>query len=295
MHKKKILQSGIEAAISAFRISRYICPICGIGLEEDHPHVNLSVEHVPPKSVGGKGIILTCKRCNSTAGHTIDSELAKQQKVEKFFQFLEGGAPDEALFAKLSFGDYSLNVTLSNESNCKKIKILPNVNNPQTVENLGLAFKSMSQRAPLPNFSFNLTSRDRVHFRKASISILRASYLLAVAQFGYKYAFSQELKYIREQIMRPDEEIISSWSMKNSDDSRRPFIGVDFRQGTVVVNYGKESVLLPWPLDKNYGYKSVIEKIENSEKIFFDLKTIPFPKYFVAALDFNDAVLVNAS
>ena len=33
----------------------------------------LSVEDVPPRHSGGRPLVLTCKACNSTAGHSIDA------------------------------------------------------------------------------------------------------------------------------------------------------------------------------------------------------------------------------
>ena len=48
----------------------YICPLClnayPIGSTE------LTLEHVPPKSVGGKPILITCKACNNKCGADID-------------------------------------------------------------------------------------------------------------------------------------------------------------------------------------------------------------------------------
>src|SRR5688572_24505180 len=65
----------------------YPCPIClhPFGIEaltavlpEDK---RLSVEHVPPESVGGKELLLTCTPCNNTAGTAVDAHAKKKEDV----------------------------------------------------------------------------------------------------------------------------------------------------------------------------------------------------------------------
>ena len=57
-------------------VGLYACPICSLLLpREATDSGDLTLEHVPPEPVGGKGIVLTCKQCNSTAGHTVDAAL----------------------------------------------------------------------------------------------------------------------------------------------------------------------------------------------------------------------------
>src|SRR5690606_38874907 len=50
----------------------------------------LSVEHVPPKSMGGKPVCLISKRINSTLGHEMDTLLLDQFN---FRQFRRGNGP----------------------------------------------------------------------------------------------------------------------------------------------------------------------------------------------------------
>lgn len=52
----------------------YACPCCLTVY--DHASVdigNLTIEHVPPEGVGGRGLPLTCKECNNSAGREFDS------------------------------------------------------------------------------------------------------------------------------------------------------------------------------------------------------------------------------
>lgn len=57
----------------------YICPLCfDVFFEKDldniHPNP-LTFEDIPPKSLGGKPLALTCKKCNSKSGHELDIHL----------------------------------------------------------------------------------------------------------------------------------------------------------------------------------------------------------------------------
>src|SRR5215468_4293204 len=65
----------------------YLCPICATAFPQsalltDDPE--LTREHVPPESVGGKVIALTCKCYNKTAGHSTDAAISGRAKLIRF-------------------------------------------------------------------------------------------------------------------------------------------------------------------------------------------------------------------
>ena len=49
----------------------YGCPLCLCLFSRDQIE-DLSLDDVPPKTVGAKLKVLTCEACNSTAGHQLD-------------------------------------------------------------------------------------------------------------------------------------------------------------------------------------------------------------------------------
>src|SRR5262245_31174488 len=59
----------------------YGCPLC---LRIYPSPSAFTVEDVPPKSVGGRPLLLTCYDCNSKAGHTIDWHWANFWTLEGF-------------------------------------------------------------------------------------------------------------------------------------------------------------------------------------------------------------------
>lgn len=53
----------------------FACPLCMRPIYETDIMNVLTEEHVPQKSLGGKGVTLTCKNCNSNCGSEIDIHL----------------------------------------------------------------------------------------------------------------------------------------------------------------------------------------------------------------------------
>lgn len=73
-----------------YKEDAYLCPLSfkvfdRRGLNEEYTD-QLTLEDVPPKSLGGKGICLTSKINNSRAGHTFDNVLLKHLEDQNFLQ-----------------------------------------------------------------------------------------------------------------------------------------------------------------------------------------------------------------
>jgi hypothetical protein len=76
----------------------YICPLCTRHftiIDIDKARSNcLTLEDVPPKSLGGKPLTLTCKECNNTAGSLLDEELRKKLITHEFIEGVTGAIVD---------------------------------------------------------------------------------------------------------------------------------------------------------------------------------------------------------
>ena len=59
----------------------YICPMCFEVFYEKDLDISLpnflTYEDIPPSSLGGKKLALSCKNCNSKSGHELDVHLLK--------------------------------------------------------------------------------------------------------------------------------------------------------------------------------------------------------------------------
>lgn len=174
----------------------YICPL---DLKVHH-HVYekdpLTLEDAPPKSLGGKAHILTCKSCNNNRGHDIDAELAKFIKdtklIEVAFNRLKAGKP----INDLSLPKTEQNVTF--EVNGKFIDGTMRINQNGEIS-VSLSEK-LSPGAVL-NFAGSKIPKE------AQYSLLKAAYILLFKKTGYTLLLDKSFDIVREQIENPNNGI----------------------------------------------------------------------------------------
>jgi len=78
--------------LSNCTISSYICPICGnLFDKESVENKTLTIDHVPPKSIGGKPLVLTCESCNNDLGSKLDSQIKNHQDFVKSVKTISTG------------------------------------------------------------------------------------------------------------------------------------------------------------------------------------------------------------
>lgn len=75
----------------------YFCPICGKGYSEGAACSGelLTLEDVSPRNMGGKGLLLTCRTCNSDAGRKLDYHIKSQTELKTFGQILTGQSKEQ--------------------------------------------------------------------------------------------------------------------------------------------------------------------------------------------------------
>jgi hypothetical protein len=84
----------------------YVCPICRKPFTvEALDDGRLSKEHVPPQSVGGRELLLTCKECNNTAGTKLDADAKTKEDV----RLAMTGRPDRPHRIKATIGGITVN------------------------------------------------------------------------------------------------------------------------------------------------------------------------------------------
>jgi HNH endonuclease len=60
---------------------RYLRPLC---IEWFDDPADLTLEHAPPESIGGRHVAVTCRDCNSIGGHTVDHAISRLETVLEF-------------------------------------------------------------------------------------------------------------------------------------------------------------------------------------------------------------------
>lgn len=199
----------------------YLCPLCfnlfpRQSLQPADPNP-LTIEHNPPKSLGGTQQILTCKECNSKTGHKIDSHLVKRLSELDFFE----ERPNSKIRATLDNSGHKVTSDLSfNTEGTFIINIDRKNSHPIQADNF-LANRSYSYKAfdsfdreSLFNsgthwkLNFTMSPRLPSNERHSEISLLKIAYLYAFQKFGYGFLIHPHLYKVREQILNPTKEIL---------------------------------------------------------------------------------------
>lgn len=175
-------------------LNGYICPIC---LDLFESPEELTLEHVPPRILRGKAICLTCKLCNSKAGHDIEGHFEKKRQFDTLLQ--EGERPRRFSF---NHAGGALNVYVARRQGSVEM-VAPRGNNSPTAVNatmdkLGSYFGEGTE--------FTLSTRAKFSKRAADVVYLKSAYLAAFAHFGYRWIFSEYLEPVRQRIRNPQGE-----------------------------------------------------------------------------------------
>ena len=222
----------------------YVCPLC-VRLFRKSEIDLLSIDHVPPKSVGGKKLMLTCRDCNSHAGHSIENHLANLQKIQDFNSgkcFL----PQKLTTDKVK--DLNVEVRMSRDG--VRVAALPQNNPPGKTKLWGQELEHRYQTGQgIPDLQLAI-SLPRADPQKVAIAWLKAGFLAAFSVFGYRYALSRELKLVRDQIRHPEKKLITAFGQPfdNADISAREIVVVtepDWLKG-IAVQIGSCLVFLPY-------------------------------------------------
>jgi HNH endonuclease len=238
--KKQLFERATASlsSILAPSVQGYLCPICLKFI----PNINdLTIEHVPPKSLGGKKLCLTCRTCNSTAGHSIDSAMFREQGMRSFLS-----AKGHRTRVKLDIGGNTLNAEMFQEPDAVNIRILPNQNNP-VVET---RFKDKMTEPGGEQMTINVTIWGGYRKREADVGYLKTAYLAAFAKFGYRWILTEEMEPIRQQVRNPCEPIVNNFRIGLSEEPKGKLDGFYLMSTPIIalfVRVGTYGVFLPWP------------------------------------------------
>lgn len=188
----------------------YVCPLCLTGFYEDELD-QLTFEHVPPRSLGGRELILTCSNCNEHASGKdgVDTHARKHENVLDFLR----GTMNSPHRAQYSINNTRQEVRVIHQAGGMLISGVPKANPPGRGHEIQRELESMASDDPT-RMSFNISlNRDLHSGHSAAISWLRAGYLAAFAAFGYRYILGLSFESVRDQIANPKENIISGFSI----------------------------------------------------------------------------------
>lgn len=199
----------------------YVCPLCmkTFNLQELSEKTGevLTLEDVPPKSLGGNPILVTCKKCNSTCGHDIDNWLLNELEL----QYGDKNQRFENTDALLDSHGKKLHTKLridKDKTICFDIR--SKTNPPNAVDE----FVNSVERDG-NNYSIQVklhVKKEKRNVQAARIAVLKSAYLYAFRKLGYYYILNESLTPIRDQILHPEKDILHNTFIIGDQDSMPP-------------------------------------------------------------------------
>ncbi len=165
----------------------------------------LTLEHCIPKKLAASKLVLTCKECNNTTGHSIDSHLQKLLKMNGFWAGeYEGSVP-----ARINIAGQELGARVRRQAGKPKktmqVFIDQKTSNPAAIKKTEA---EVSGNSRIGGFAMRFAPSEQPNTRLVNIALLKSGYLLMFKRFGYSYILNPALNPIRQQIGNPNEEIL---------------------------------------------------------------------------------------
>jgi hypothetical protein len=177
----------------------YICPIClrqfsEQDLADTAPNM-LTVEHAPPDASGGKGMVLTCKECNSVAGSEIDFHLIERIQEAERRQLL----PNTSAKVRVTSGNLTVQASVQVGADGVMTMRHSNKNNhPQKL--LSFVDRVGPTTNPFIQIEFGKIQTDA---HRMQVGLLKTAYILAFAEFGYSFLLDSVYDTVRKQLLNP--------------------------------------------------------------------------------------------
>jgi hypothetical protein len=243
-----------------------VCPLCDRVVTQKELEADpqlLSVEHVPPKAVHGRRLCLTCRDCNIWAGHTLDSELARYERITHF----SAGISLHPELARFTWDNVTLNIRVRKEGDRFTSFSVESANNPVFLDKLRQDLSASAESALSAPIRAHLELSIRADVRRTYVSLLRSAYLIGFARLGYAFAFSKSMKIVKEQIRNPDDLLIEQWSLYGPREAATARTMVIIREPEEIrslgVALGRQLILFPITSDDLGFYPRLVEYLRS--------------------------------
>lgn len=160
----------------------YACPLCCRASTDIRA---FTAEDVPPRHVGGRPLVLTCKDCNDYAGHHLDYHWANANVIEGFAR---GELPEPKTIRLSDSTGAAVTAELSATARNLTLAVIGEASDRAAMDaqQASFAMMSVSDRPFDAIFKINFC-KHRFSERHLRLSILRAGYLLGFALTGYRF------------------------------------------------------------------------------------------------------------
>jgi hypothetical protein len=178
----------------------YPCPLCVRGFNTACLSV-LSFEDVPPKSVGGKPLLLTCRQCNNTHGSDLDLHIKAGRDLG---EIVEG---KRETWGRLRIGENRIAVKGTLFADNNTLTEMAGKSNPAERDAVRSHFESLAG-SDATGSEFHLEFSLKYDEWRERVAWLRVAYLYLSALLGYTFVLREVLNPVRDQFRRPDEKIV---------------------------------------------------------------------------------------
>ncbi len=182
-----------------FHAGNIRCPICLSAFTiSDVAAGKVTLEHVPPESLKGSAICLTCSQCNNNTSRVDHHAILAKRAIDEW-------SAGKGTRVEIDF--------LGFKTSSRYIPSDPSSPLPTRVRQLRNGTIKLGTLPPKEKLEINKGIRFRIpsspHYE--SVSMIKSAYLMVfslMGEGGYKFAESVALKPVREQIMNPKEKIL---------------------------------------------------------------------------------------
>ena len=265
----------------------YLCPISlTLHSIDNLKNGDLTIEHVPPSSLGGKPLVFTDKRINNKDGYTSDKDILQFFQTKNFFE--HGGQLKAKIFAEsLGIKGISTQFSLQTQKDLKSDKAkIQFVTSPQNIK----VMNHMGMFSNWDGLTFKVSGTMSKRLNKKVL--LKCAYLTAFSRIGY------ELLFDKKGFKRTTYGILISVLNDQGDSDAFPLIGFDYHAPleksdigiinepaeyrTLFVNLSfkledqayKYVVFLPHPDEENLDCLRRIKSIPDGQTVNFNISEI---------------------
>ena len=204
-----------ERRLSLFHMGNTQCPICLTPFSEAQVKSGrqVTLEHAPPKTLGGKIVCLTCTDCNNK-GSRLDRLAMMERKARDDHARGRGTRVEMEFFGLGITSGYIHQKDDAAATKFAKQPVPTSINELPGGSTMRLPYLPIDSDTKVTDADVRKGIRFRIRKpnpHKVSVSWLRSAYLLLFSLLGsegYRYAKSDALRPVREQIMNPDKVII---------------------------------------------------------------------------------------
>jgi hypothetical protein len=247
----------------------YVCPVCLHAFPEDALALRyLTREHVPPESVGGKRMVLTCGGCNWSAGQGADSHARREAHL---YDFASGNL--KQIKAGIRTRSGRIPIVLSAEGRGLQMFGVPRAAHPDAHAAVMADFEAATHWNNWRDLKFTVEF-PAFSPERARASWLRSAYLAFFAALGYRFVFRPELDIVRARIKNPESAEPRTFRVIRAESAEPTLIRIDgpseFR--SYAMFYGRNVVFLP-----RYGDRELYARLVEHPETTVSMSGIQYP------------------